>query len=50
MNAMCKLPANDKPAIPAEVANHLVKFKTTLMDEVHEIDEIVHWRNGTPIP
>ena len=41
MNAMYKLPANDKPAIPAEVADRLVKFKATLMDEVHEIDEIV---------
>ena len=41
MNAMYKLPANDRPALPTDVADRLVKFKTTLMDEVHEIDEIV---------
>src|SRR3954471_13176923 len=41
MNAMYKLPANEKPALPADVADRLVKFKATLMDEVHEIDEIV---------
>ena len=41
MNAMYKLSANDRPTLPADVADRLVKFKTTLMDEVHEIDEIV---------
>ncbi len=41
MNAMYKLPANERPALPADVADRLVKFKATLMDEVHEIDEIV---------
>jgi predicted HAD superfamily Cof-like phosphohydrolase len=41
MNAMYKLPASDTPAIPADAAERLVKFKATLMDEVHEIDEIV---------
>src|SRR5690349_15447813 len=41
MNAMYKLPSNNKPTIPGNVAERLVKFKTTLMDEVHEIDEIV---------
>ena len=41
MNAMYKLPANDRPALPADVADRLVKFKATLLDEVHEIDEIV---------
>ena len=41
MNAMYKLPANDKPSLPANVADRLVKFKATLLDEVHEIDEIV---------
>jgi hypothetical protein len=41
MNAMYKLPAHDRPAIPADVADRLVKFKATLMDEVHEIDDIV---------
>ena len=41
MNAMYKLPANEKPTIPENVAERLKKFKATLMDEVHEIDEIV---------
>ena len=41
MNAMYKLPANDKPSLPANVQDRLVKFKATLLDEVHEIDEIV---------
>ena len=41
MNAMYKLPANEQPALPPDVAERLTKFKATLMDEVHEIDEIV---------
>ena len=41
MNAMYKLPANSRPTLPADVADRLAKFKATLMDEVHEIDEIV---------
>lgn len=41
MNAMYRLPANDRPTLPAEVTDRLVKFKATLLDEVHEIDEIV---------
>ena len=41
MNAMYKLPANDRPTLPADVSDRLMKFKATLMDEVHEIDEIV---------
>ena len=41
MNAMYKLPAHDAPSIPSDVADRLRKFKATLMDEVHEIDEIV---------
>jgi len=41
MNAMYKLPANDQPVLPEDVAGRLTKFKATLMDEVHEIDEIV---------
>lgn len=41
MNAMYKLSAHDRPTIPADVADRLRKFKATLMDEVHEIDEIV---------
>jgi predicted HAD superfamily Cof-like phosphohydrolase len=40
MNAMYRLPAHDKPTLPADVAGRLVKFKATLMDEVHEIDDI----------
>jgi predicted HAD superfamily Cof-like phosphohydrolase len=41
MNAMYKLPAHARPTLPADVADRLAKFKATLMDEVHEIDEIV---------
>ena len=41
MNAMYKLPANDGPMLPADVVDRLTKFKATLLDEVHEIDEIV---------
>lgn len=41
MNAMYKLPAAERPTLPADVAERLVKFKATLMDEVHEIDDIV---------
>ena len=41
MNAMYKLPAHDRPTLPADVADRLTKFKATLLDEVHEIDEIV---------
>jgi predicted HAD superfamily Cof-like phosphohydrolase len=41
MNAMYKLASNDRPALPEDVVDRLVKFKATLLDEVHEIDEIV---------
>jgi len=41
MNAMYRLPANDQPTIPADAADRLARFKATLLDEVHEIDEIV---------
>lgn len=41
MNAMYKLPANDRPSLPENVVDRLIKFKATLLDEVHEIDEIV---------
>lgn len=41
MNAMYKLPANDRPALPGDIVGRLTKFKATLMDEVHEIDQIV---------
>ena len=40
MNAMYKLPARDNPALPEDVVGRLTKFKATLMDEVHEIDDI----------
>jgi hypothetical protein len=46
MNAMYKLPANDRPMLPADVADRLVKFKATLMDEVHEIDEMKLSKDG----
>ncbi len=41
MNAMYKLPASDRPVLPDDVVGRLTKFKSTLMDEVHEIDQIV---------
>ncbi len=41
MNAMYKLPASDRPVLPEDVIARLKKFKATLMDEVHEIDQIV---------
>lgn len=41
MNAMYRLSAHDQPTLPGDVGNRLVKFKATLLDEVHEIDEIV---------
>ena len=41
MNAMYKLPAHDRPTLPADAADRLARFKATLLDEVHEIDEIV---------
>jgi predicted HAD superfamily Cof-like phosphohydrolase len=41
MNAMYKLPAADHPTLPGDVAERLIKFKATLLDEVHEIDDIV---------
>ena len=40
MNAMYRLPANSRPTLPDNTAERLVKFKATLMDEVHEIDDI----------
>lgn len=47
MNAMYKLPAHERPTLPADIADRLVKFKATLLDEVHEIDEISRLaRNG----
>jgi NTP pyrophosphatase (non-canonical NTP hydrolase) len=51
MNAMYKLPACETLTLPANVADRLVKFKATLLDEVHEIDEIVQLANsgGSPV-
>jgi len=46
MNAMYKLPAAANPSLPADVADRLCKFKATLIDEVHEIDEIVALASG----
>ena len=47
MNAMYRLPANERPIVPADTAERLAKFKATLLDEVHEIDEIVQLaKNG----
>ena len=40
MNAMYRLPANQRPTLPDDTAERLVKFKATLIDEVHEIDDI----------
>jgi predicted HAD superfamily Cof-like phosphohydrolase len=50
MNAMYKLPANDRPLLPDDVAGRLAKFKATLMDEVHEIDDIVALANSGAAP
>ena len=41
MNAMYRLAAHKTPTIPLDVADRLTKFKTTLMDEVAEINDIV---------
>lgn len=44
---MYKLPANDHPVLPEDIVGRLTKFKATLLDEVHEIDEIVELlKNG----
>jgi len=50
MNAMYKLPAHSRPTLPAEVADQLMKFKATLLDEVHEIDEIVQMSGNGSAP
>jgi NTP pyrophosphatase (non-canonical NTP hydrolase) len=51
MNAMYRLPAHERPTLPADVADRLRKFKATLLDEVHEIDEIAQLvkDGGAPI-
>jgi predicted HAD superfamily Cof-like phosphohydrolase len=46
MNSMYRLPINNKPTLPETPADRLKKFKATLMDEVHEIDEIVALAEG----
>lgn len=49
MNAMYKLPASERPVLPEDVMGRLTKFKATLMDEVHEIDQIVEMaQQGAP--
>ena len=49
MNAMYRLPASARPTVPANLGDRLVGFKATLIDEVHEIDEIVALaRAGAP--
>jgi predicted HAD superfamily Cof-like phosphohydrolase len=49
MNAMYKLPASERPVLPEDVIGRLTKFKATLMDEVHEIDQIVEMaQQGAP--
>ena len=50
MNAMYKLPAHTQPTLPGDVAGRLTKFKATLLDEVHEIDEIVALVEGGAAP
>ena len=47
MNSMYKLASSDQPVIPDDVQDRLIKFKATLLDEVHEINEIVELaKNG----
>ena len=49
MNAMYKLPAHERPTVPTDVAERLQKFKSTLSDEISEIDDIVSLANeGAP--
>ena len=50
MNAMYKLPAHDAPTLPANLPERLTKFKATLLDEVHEIDDIVALAQGGAAP
>ncbi|RFC36684.1 MAG: hypothetical protein DID92_2727743622 [Candidatus Nitrotoga sp. SPKER] len=40
MNSMYKLPIHETPSLPLHPIVRLSKFKKTLMDEVHEIDDI----------
>jgi hypothetical protein len=50
MNAMYRLPAHEVPTLPADTADRLAKFKKTLIDEVHEIDEIIALAAGGGTP
>ena len=51
MNAMYRLPAHERSTLPNDPADRLTKFKATLLEEVHEIDEIValSQRGAAPI-
>jgi predicted HAD superfamily Cof-like phosphohydrolase len=51
MNTMYKLPMNSTPMIPLDISDRLKKFKATLLDEIHEIDEIVEMseKNAPPL-
>ena len=50
MNAMYKLPAHSRPTLPEDVAERLLKFKATLLDEVREIDDIVRLSRNAGAP
>ncbi len=50
MNAMYKLPAQEVPVLPVDPADRLRKFKATLLDEVHEIDDIITACDGKADP
>lgn len=50
MNSMYRLPANEVPTLPADVADRLQKFKATLSDEVDEIDDIIALAQGGASP
>jgi hypothetical protein len=52
MNAMYKLPANDRPTLPEDVADRLVKFKATLeevLDVIMDSNESKLGADGKPI-
>ena len=50
MNAMYRLPAHEKPTLPPDTADRLRRFKTTLLDEVHEIDDIIAATEAGALP
>jgi NTP pyrophosphatase (non-canonical NTP hydrolase) len=43
MNEMYKLPINTSPTLPGDVIGRLTKFKTTLFNEVDEINDIAKY-------